>query len=98
LDTTYLLKFIYENRDRLSPRDLGYSAHAYLANGLAEIAAENALSTGIKVVGFSGGVAHNKILQNPKEEIEKGGSDSCYTKNSTWRWRNFCRSSLLYYE
>jgi len=74
LDTTYLLKFIYENRDRLSPRDLGYSAHAYLANGLAEIAAENALSTGIKVVGFSGGVAHNKIFTKIlKEEIEKRG-------------------------
>ncbi|MGB9167859.1 MAG: carbamoyltransferase HypF [Nitrososphaeraceae archaeon] len=74
LDTSYLLKCIYENRDRVPPNELGYSAHAYLAKGLAEIAAENALSTGIKVVGFSGGVAHNKIFTKIlKEEIEKRG-------------------------
>ena len=74
LDTSYLLKCIYENRDRVSPNDLAYSAHAYLAKGLAEIAAEKALSTGIKVVGFSGGVAHNKIFTKIlKEEIEKRG-------------------------
>ncbi|HEX7818297.1 MAG TPA: hypothetical protein VF419_02860, partial [Nitrososphaeraceae archaeon] len=74
LDTTYLLKCIYENRDRLSLKDIGYSAHSYLAKGLAEIAGENALSTGIGVVGFSGGVAHNKIFAKIlKEEIEKRG-------------------------
>jgi hydrogenase maturation protein HypF len=62
LDTTQLLLEIFENRDRLSKADLAYSAHAYLAKGLASLAVEKALENGVCTVGFSGGAACNALL------------------------------------
>ncbi len=62
LDTTFMLKLIFENEQKLSNADLAYSAHAYLAKGLAALAVEKALSLGVKSVGFSGGAACNRIL------------------------------------
>ena len=41
---------------------MAYSAHAYLAKGLASLAIEKASENNIKTVGFSGGVAANEIL------------------------------------
>jgi len=62
LDTTQLLFEIFENRHEHSLADLAYSAHAYLAKGLATLATEKALENGIKTIGFSGGTACNEIL------------------------------------
>jgi len=62
LNTTELLLEIFENRERCSVHDLAFSAHAYLAKGLAELAIEKALENGVKIVGFSGGVACNEII------------------------------------
>ena len=62
--TTQLLLSIFNCRKQYSARDLAYSAHAYLAEGLAEIAIENALEKGIRNIGFSGGVASNKIMSD----------------------------------
>lgn len=62
LDTTQMLKDIFENIDEYSKADLAYSAHAYLAKGLAALAIEKASENNVKTVGFSGGVAHNDIL------------------------------------
>ena len=62
LDTTFLLDFIYSNRNKFRTKDLAYSAHSYLARGLGEIAAHAATYKGIKTIGFSGGVACNKII------------------------------------
>jgi hydrogenase maturation protein HypF len=62
LDTTEMLHRIFENMDRFSTADLAYSAHAYLARGLASLAVEKALDHGVKAVGFSGGAASNQIL------------------------------------
>ena len=62
VDTTYLLRSIFENKEKLSKDDLAYSAHAYLAKGLAYLAMENALELGVKDIGFSGGAACNQIL------------------------------------
>ena len=42
LETTCLLRAIYENRAKMPPSDLAYSAHAYLAKGLAALALEKA--------------------------------------------------------
>lgn len=82
LDTTYLLKFIFENKNKFSLKDLAYSAHVYIAKGLANIAIENALSSGIKVIGFSGGVASNKVITKViKEEVEKSGVKFLQHKN-----------------
>jgi hydrogenase maturation protein HypF len=69
LNTTILLQNIYENRKRFSIKDLAYSAHLYLAKGLAEIAINKAVTSGIKKIGFSGGVAYNSIITKTLSEI-----------------------------
>jgi hydrogenase maturation protein HypF len=74
LDTTFLMDFIYSNRNKFRTKDLAYSAHSYLARGLGEIAAHAAASKGIKTIGFSGGVAYNKIITKVlDEEIRRQG-------------------------
>ena len=62
LDTTSMLLEIFEHKGKNSVKDLAYSAHAYLARGLAELAIEKSLENHIKTVGFSGGAACNEIL------------------------------------
>jgi hydrogenase maturation protein HypF len=62
LNTTQMLQAIFENKDKRSKADLAYSAHAYLAKGLATLAIEKASENNVKTVGFSGGVACNEIL------------------------------------
>jgi hydrogenase maturation protein HypF len=53
---------------------LAFSAHAYLARGLAELAIEKALENSVKVVGFSGGVACNEIFTKIiRETVEAAG-------------------------
>jgi hydrogenase maturation protein HypF len=71
LDTTQVLLDIFENKDKHSKADLAYSAHAYLARGLAALAIEKASENNIKIVGFSGGVAANEILTLTMGEIVK---------------------------
>jgi hydrogenase maturation protein HypF len=71
LDTTQMLLEIFENREKHSKADLAYSAHAYLAKGLATLAVEKALENNIKTVGFSGGVACNEILTLTMRKIVK---------------------------
>jgi hydrogenase maturation protein HypF len=74
LDTTQMLYEIFVNREKLSKADLAYSAHAYLAKGLAELAIEKAYENGVKTIGFSGGVACNQILTLAMRKIvEKAG-------------------------
>jgi hydrogenase maturation protein HypF len=62
LDTTGLVRVVFDNLGRVSAADLAYSAHAYLARGLAELAVEKAVALGVKTVGFTGGAACNQIL------------------------------------
>lgn len=62
LDTTQMFHAIFENIGKASTADLAYSAHAYLAKGLASLAVEKALEQGVNAVGFSGGAACNQIL------------------------------------
>jgi hydrogenase maturation protein HypF len=62
LETTQMFHAIFENIGKASTADLAYSAHAYLAKGLASLAVEKALEAGVKTVGFSGGAACNQIL------------------------------------
>ncbi len=62
LDTTQMFHAIFENIGKVSTANLAYSAHAYLAEGLASLAVEKALEAGVKAVGFSGGAACNQIL------------------------------------
>jgi len=74
LNTTELLLEIFENRERFAIHDLAFSAHVYLAKGLAELAIGKALENGVKNVGFSGGVACNEILAKIMwEAVEAAG-------------------------
>ncbi len=74
LNTTYLLKAIYDNLGRVSVADLAYSAHAYIAEGLSALAVKNAIEKKIKTVGFSGGAACNQILQTlMRKTVEASG-------------------------
>ena len=52
LDTTYLLREICGNLGRVSVADLAYSAHAYIAKGLASIAVEEAVESRSQSCGF----------------------------------------------
>lgn len=74
LNTTELLLEIFEKRGKQSPNDLAYSAHYYLAKGLATLAVDKALDHNIKVIGFSGGVACNQIFTKiMRETIKSAG-------------------------
>lgn len=74
LATSIMLQTIYENRNTQSRADLAYSAHAYLAKGLAELAIQKASESNVKTVGFSGGVAYNEILTSQiKRAVEASG-------------------------
>lgn len=74
LDTTYLLQEIFDSRDRYRPADLAHSAQSYIARGLANLACDASEKSGIKTVGFSGGVAHNEhIALSMRKIIEERG-------------------------
>jgi hydrogenase maturation protein HypF len=74
LDTTQLLHAVFENIGKASTADLAYSAHAYLARGLATLAVEQALEHDVRTVGFSGGAASNQILTKVmRETVEVAG-------------------------
>jgi len=60
--TTEMALRLFENREKYPVRDLAYSAHLYLARGLATLAVEKTLENDVKAIGFSGGVAYNQIF------------------------------------
>ena len=69
LDTTTMLRSIFEATGKFSTGDLAYSAHVYLAKGLASLAVQKALALGVKEVGFSGGAACNQILASVMRKV-----------------------------
>ena len=74
VDTTYLLHEVFENKDRHSIADLAYSAEAYIAESLAELAMDNAIEIGVDTVGFSGGVAYNEhITSTIRKALKRNG-------------------------
>ena len=63
LDTTHLLLQIVELKGKGKSRaELAYAAQQLIGQGLADIACEAAQEEGILHVGFSGGVAVNRII------------------------------------
>jgi len=62
IGTTKLVQSIYDCIHRHSPADLAYSAESCLAHGLANAAIRIAEESGIKTIGFSGGVALNEHI------------------------------------
>ena len=74
LETANLLRLIFENKANFSISDLAYSAHAYLAKGLASLAVEKASVLNVKNIGFSGGAACNQILAKVmRKTVEDSG-------------------------
>ena len=74
LDTTYMLRAIFDSIGKVSTANLAYSTHAYLSKGLASIAVEKAKAQGAKAVGFSGGAACNQILAElMRAVVERAG-------------------------
>jgi hydrogenase maturation protein HypF len=74
LDTSQMLHAVFENLGKASVADLAFSAHAYLARGLASLSVDKALEHGVKAVGFSGGAACNQILaQVMRRTVEAAG-------------------------
>jgi len=74
LDTSNMLEAIYSSLGRVSTSNLAYSAHSYLAKGLAALAIKGANRKSIKNVGFSGGAACNQIfIQLMRETVEAAG-------------------------
>jgi hydrogenase maturation protein HypF len=74
LITSCLLREIYSSLGRVSVADLAYSAHAYLAKGLAALAIQAANAQSVKSIGFSGGAACNQLLEKiMRETIEAAG-------------------------
>jgi len=74
LDTTRLVVEIFRNKSTHTKADLAYSAHTYLARGLANIAIKEAIRRGVKTIGFSGGVACNRILAITLQKMVEGAS------------------------
>ena len=74
LNTTRMVQAIFENEGNLKPRDLAYSAHKYLAEGLASLAVDAATRNDVEVVGFTGGAACNEILAKiMRKTVETAG-------------------------
>ncbi len=67
--TTRLLNEIFEKRNYHSVADLAYSAQSYIAEGVAQLAAEEAERLNVKVVGFSGGVAYNEHIASAIRKV-----------------------------
>jgi len=74
LNTTELVQAIFSQRDKSSAADLAFSAQSYLANGVAQLAVDEANRLGVPVVGFSGGVAYNEhITLTIRKVVESSG-------------------------
>jgi hydrogenase maturation protein HypF len=74
IDTTYLVREIFENRHKHTIPDLAYSAEAYIAKSLAKLSIEKARELDVNTIGFSGGVAYNKhITLSLRKHVETNG-------------------------
>ena len=74
LNTTVVVREVFQRRNEYRNADLAYSAQAYLAKGLAALAVEQANRLGLENVGFSGGVAYNlQVTTVIRKIVEKNG-------------------------
>jgi hydrogenase maturation protein HypF len=74
IETGTLIREIFVNAGRVSIRDLAYSAQSYVGRSLAESAVKAAIESGVKSIGFTGGVACNEqITHTVRKEVERAG-------------------------
>ncbi len=69
LETSHLINQILNLKDKYRGQDLALSAHNVLGQSLAETAISLARDHGIEKIGFTGGVAYNKILTQKIREL-----------------------------
>ena len=82
LKTGELVYQVLKKRERFRGPDLALAAHYSLGQALAALAIGAAKSHGINKIGFSGGVAYNKILIHTiRSAIEKEGLDFLMHRN-----------------
>ncbi len=82
IETSPLLMKLFESLGKCSVSALAYTAHHYLASSLAEAAIEIARDEGVKMIGFSGGVACNEIITGIIEKrIMKEGFKFLFHRN-----------------
>jgi len=74
IKTTNMVREIYDQRMKIAVPDLAISAHTYMAEALADAAVALAEEEGIKIVGFSGGVALNEVISlNIRKIVSEAG-------------------------
>jgi hydrogenase maturation protein HypF len=74
VDTSELVRRVLERRKVDATGDLAFSAQQSLAEGVAQVAVDQAKRLGADVVGFSGGVAYNEhITCAMRRFVEKNG-------------------------
>jgi len=69
VDTTVMVNQVFNRQKAQGSSDLAFSAQQYLAQGLAQVAVDEARRLGVPVIGFSGGVAYNEHIT---QAIERG--------------------------
>jgi hydrogenase maturation protein HypF len=74
VDTTTLMRRVFERRKNDDAGDLAFSSQHCLAEGLAQVAVDEAKRLNVSVVGFSGGVAYNEHVTHVVSRfVEKYG-------------------------
>jgi hydrogenase maturation protein HypF len=74
LKTSQMVRTLLELRDDFSRSRLAYSFQKALAEGLAETALITANNHGLKMIGFTGGVAYNEMITKViRDRVENAG-------------------------
>jgi hydrogenase maturation protein HypF len=74
INTTNILLDVLEESKRIRKEHVAAAAQEALAKGLANAAINIAMEEGIKVIGFTGGVAYNEaITKTIRKEVERQG-------------------------
>ena len=69
LDTTMFVTKLFQNRDKYSGADLAHEAHVALGKAFGRTASEIAEAEGLRAIGFSGGVAFNRIITKTIRQV-----------------------------
>ena len=78
LNTTFLIREIFNEKGNHSTADLACSTQSYIAKGLAQLAIGEAERLNVKTIGFSGGVAYNEhITRTIRRIVEENGFSFC---------------------
>jgi len=81
IQTDNLIMAVYENLKKVSVHDLAFSAQAYIARSLAELAIHEADRLGVKHIGFTGGVAYNNHISSTIREVVASRGYKFYVHN-----------------